>query len=99
MAGFDPRHLRAYFPSLVKVSERLAGRWRRAADAGAPIDLQGDLMRYTVDTVSGLAFGAEVNTLESDDDVIQRHLDKIFPAIFRRIMNLVQSSGLCSFGS
>ena len=43
-------------------------------------------MRYTVDTVSGLAFGAEVNTLESDDDVIQRHLDKIFPAIFRRIM-------------
>jgi|KBSMisStandDraft_5_1062788.scaffolds.fasta_scaffold29366_5 cytochrome P450 len=87
MAGFDPRHLRAYFSSLVKVSERLAGRWGRAADAGAPIDLQADLMRYTVDTVSGLAFGAEVNTLESDDDVIQRHLDKIFPAIFRRIMS------------
>ena len=86
MAGFDPRHLRAYFSSLVKVSERLAGRWGRAADAAAPIDLQADLMRYTVDTVSGLAFGAEVNTLESDDDVIQRHLDKIFPAIFRRNM-------------
>src|SRR6476646_2724134 len=56
MAGFEPRHLRAYFSSLVKVSERLAGRWGRAADAGAPIDLQADLMRYTVDTVSGLAF-------------------------------------------
>ena len=42
-------------------------------------------MRYTVDGVAGLAFGAEVNTLESDDDVIQRHLDKIFPAIFRRL--------------
>ena len=87
MAGFDPRHLRAYFPSLVKVSERLAERWGRAADSGASIDLQGDLMRYTVDTVSGLAFGADVNTLASDDDVIQRHLDKIFPAIFRRIMS------------
>jgi cytochrome P450 len=86
-AGFDPRHLRAYCPSLLKVSERLAARWGRAADAAAPIDLQGDLMRYTVDTVSGLAFGAEVNTLESDDDVIQRHLDKIFPAIFRRLMS------------
>jgi cytochrome P450 len=86
MAGFDPRHLRAYFGSLVKVSERLAGRWQRAADAGASIELQADLMRYTVDTVSGLAFGADVNTLESDDDVIQHHLDKIFPAIFRRIM-------------
>ena len=43
-------------------------------------------MRFTVDAVSGLAFGAEVNTLESDDDVIQRHLDKIFPAIFRRLL-------------
>ena len=38
-------------------------------------------MRYTVDTIAGLAFGAEVNTLESDGDVIQQHLDKIFPAL------------------
>jgi len=89
MAGFDPRHLRAYFPSLVAVSERLAGRWGRAADAGATIDLQADLMRYTVDTVAGLAFGAEVNTLESDADVIQQHLDKIFPAVFRRMFAAV----------
>jgi cytochrome P450 len=89
MAGFDPRHLRAYFPSLVAVSERLAGRWGRAADAAASIDLQADLMRYTVDTVAGLAFGAEVNTLESDDDVIQQHLDKIFPAVFRRMFAAV----------
>ena len=87
MAGFDPRHLRAYFPSLVTVSERLAGRWGRAADAGTTIDLQADLMRYTVDTVAGLAFGAEVNTLESDADVIQQHLDKIFPAVFRRMFS------------
>ena len=89
MAGFDPRRLRAYFPSLVAVSERLAGRWGRAADAGAAIDLQADLMRYTVDTVAGLAFGAEVNTLESDADVIQQHLDKIFPALFRRLFSVV----------
>ena len=47
---------RAYFGSLLKVSERLAARWGRAADAGTAIDLQGDLMRYTVDTVAGLAW-------------------------------------------
>ena len=86
MAGFDPRHLRAYFPSLRR-GQRAA---RRAAGSAPPtparaIDLQADLMRFTVDAVSGLAFGADVNTLESDDDVIQRHLDKIFPAMFRRI--------------
>ena len=85
MAGLDPRHMRAYFPSLVRVCDRLEGRWRRAAAEGRSIDLQADLMRFTVDAVSGLAFGSDVNTLESDDDVIQRHLDKIFPAIFRRM--------------
>ena len=86
MAGFDPRHLRAYFPSLVAVAGRLEGRWLRAAQAGVTIDLQADLMRFTVDAISGLAFGSEINTLESDDEVIQQHLDKIFPALFRRLL-------------
>ncbi len=85
MHGFDPAHVKNYFPSLQQVAQRLAGRWAKAARQGAPIDLQADLMRYTVDTIAGLAFGAEVNTLESDADVIQQHLDKILPAVFRRI--------------
>jgi cytochrome P450 len=42
-------------------------------------------MRYTVDAIAGLAFGAEVNTLQSDEDVIQNHLNRIFPAVFKRI--------------
>ena len=85
MHGFDPSHVRRYFPSLQGVAQRLVGRWQRAATAGTTIDLQADLMRYTVDTIAGLAFGAAVNTLETDDDVIQQHLDTIFPAITRRV--------------
>ncbi len=87
MAGFDPRHLRAYFPKLVVVAGRLDRRWRDAARAGRDIDLQPDLMRFTVDAISGLAFGADIDTLSSDDDVIQRHLDTIFPALFRRLLS------------
>ncbi len=86
MAGFDPAHVRRYF--------RPCRRWRaawprageKAAAGGSAIDLQADLMRYTVDTLAGLAFGAEVNTLESDADVIQKHLDKLFPALYRRVL-------------
>ena len=85
MAGFDPRRIKAYFPALVKVTERFQRRWRRAADAGSAIDLQSDLMRYTVDVTAGLAFGTEMNTIESDDEVIQRHLDKVLPALFKRL--------------
>ena len=87
MAGFDPGHIKTYFPALVKVTGRFAGRWRRAAAAGAGIDLQADLMRYTVDVTAGLAFGADINTLESDQDVIQQHLDKVLPALFRRLFS------------
>jgi cytochrome P450 len=87
MAAFSPAHIRRYYPALVGVGQRLAGRWARAADANAVIDLQADLMRFTVDAVAGLAFGSQVNTLESDGDVIQQHLDKIFPAFFKRLMS------------
>jgi cytochrome P450 len=89
MAGFDPAHVKSYFPALQAVAGRLVGRWQRAASQGQAIDLQADLMRYTVDTIAGLAFGAEVNTLESDGHVIQQHLDKIFPALFRRALSPV----------
>ena len=85
MAGFDPAHVKDYFPALSGVAQRLAARWLRCAKAGSAIDLQADLMRYTVDAIAGLAFGSEVKTLESDGDVIQQHLDKIFPALFKRI--------------
>ena len=89
MAGFDPTHVKAYHPALVKVAERLRRRWQRAARAGESVELQPELMRYTVDAIAGLAFGAEVNTLESDDEVIQQHLDKIFPALFKRLFTAV----------
>jgi len=44
-------------------------------------------MRFTVDAIAGLAFGTDVNTLQSDDDVIQQHLNKIFPKLFTRIIS------------
>ena len=86
MAGLDPAHIKTYFPALVRVTRRFAGRWERAAAAGRTIDLQADLMRYTVDVTAGLAFGVDINTLESDQDVIQDHLDKVFPALHRRLL-------------
>jgi len=86
MAAFDPAHVKAYFPMLLTVTRRLQQRWQKAAAVHAPIDLRADLMRYTVDGVAGLAFGTDTNTLESDDDVIQNHLDKIFPTLFERTL-------------
>ena len=89
MASFAPGQVRAYFPSLRKVLLRLQGRWQTAARSNQSINLQADLMRFTVDAIAGLAFGKDINTLESDDDIIQRHLDKVLPAVFMRVVALV----------
>ena len=89
MASFAPGQVRAYFPSLRKVLLRLQGRWQKAAHANQSINLQADLMRFTVDAIAGLAFGKDINTLESGDDIIQRHLDKVLPAVFMRVVALV----------
>lgn len=89
MAAFAPHAVKAYFPSLVKVAQRLRTRWEHAARDGTAIDLDQDLKRYTVDIIAGLAFGTDVNTIEAGEDVIQQHLDRILPAIARRTVALV----------
>lgn len=86
MSAFAPNNIKRYFPSLKAVTGRLEKRWRRAALCGAAIDLQADLMRYTVDVTAGLAFGAETNTLETEGNLIQEHLNAIFPMIGKRLL-------------
>lgn len=99
MAAFDPGHVKRYYPALLKCAERLRGRWQKAAASDATIDLQADLMRFTVDAIAGLAFGTDVNTLESDADVIQNHLDKIFPKLYSRIISAFPYWRYCKTGS
>ncbi|HRE17946.1 MAG TPA: cytochrome P450, partial [Rhodocyclaceae bacterium] len=84
MASFAPNHVKNFFPALVRVAGRLRNRWAKAAQRNEGIDLQADLMRYTVDAVSGLSFGRDINTLESDEEVIQLHLDRVFSGIAKR---------------
>jgi len=84
MPAFSAHAIKAYFPQLLRVVARLHGRWQQAAAGGRPIDLAADLKRYTVDIIAGLAFGHEVNTLETGDDVIQQHLDEVMNGVARR---------------
>jgi cytochrome P450 len=88
MAALAPHAVKAYFPSLVKVGQRLQAHWRKAAQDGAAIDLAEDLKRYSVDIIAGLAFGTDVNTINGGEDVIQRHMDVILPAVAKRSIAL-----------
>ena len=86
MFALNTAHMREFFTRLDQVAARLQRRWEGAARSGQPVDPQRDLMRFTVDVTSGLAFGHDLNTLEETGDPIQKHLDKIFPALSRRLL-------------
>lgn len=88
MAALAPHAVKAYFPSLVSVVQRLQRRWQQAARDGSVIDLAEDLKRYSVDIIAGLAFGTAVNTIDGGEDVIQRHMDIVLPAVARRSIAL-----------
>ena len=84
-AALNRAKLKDFFPTLAVTVGRLQRRWERAADASEPVDLCRDLMRFTVDVTMQLAFGVDANTLETPGPVIQRHLDKVFPVLHRRV--------------
>lgn len=83
--GLDVKHQQQYFPSICTTTKRLKNKWQKLAQQAAGFDVQKDLVRYTVDVTTSLAFGYEMNTIEMGEDVIQNHLEKVFPTIFKRI--------------
>jgi cytochrome P450 len=47
--------------------------------------MEPDLMRYTVDVTAGLAFGTDINTIESEGEIVQEHLSDIFRMLQKRL--------------
>lgn len=85
ITALNSAHLHPFYGAMHATTARLLERWNRAADTAAPVDLCADLMRYTVDITTQLAFGIDFNTIETDGPVIQHQLDKVFPMLNRRL--------------
>lgn len=85
ITALNSAHLHDFYESMRETCERLRRRWSRAADEGRAVDLCEELMRFTVDITTQLAFGIDFNTLETDGPIIQQHLDKVFPMLNKRL--------------
>ncbi|PXW22437.1 cytochrome P450 [Paraburkholderia caballeronis] len=85
MQALSIPHVKAFYPTLADITERLRRRWLRAAERGDTVEMTDDLKRYTVDVTSALAFGEDPRTLEQEHGVIQEHLERILPAVMGRI--------------
>ncbi len=83
--GLDVKHQQTFFPSILTSTERLFNKWEKAASLSGEANIQQDLFRFTVDVTTSLAFGIDMNTQEQSGSVIQDHMEKIFPTIFKRI--------------
>ena len=88
VAALSQRHVRSLYPSIRMVAERLRAHWRQAADEGRTLDLVEEFKRYTVDVTMLIVFGHDSNTVETSGDVIQRHLEIVFPTLSRRLFAL-----------
>ncbi len=83
--GLDVKHQQQFYPEIITSLERLYNKWNKEAGNNSATDVKQDLVRFTVDVTTSLAFGYQMNTLEEEGSVIQEHLEKIFPMIFKRI--------------
>jgi cytochrome P450 len=87
MQSLNASHFRGFWPTLHAITQRLLARWQAAAARGETIEMTQELVRYTVDVSSALAFGEDPNTIEQEGDQrIQQHLALLFPAVMKRVM-------------
>ncbi|HSL71477.1 MAG TPA: cytochrome P450 [Longimicrobiales bacterium] len=89
MHALSLRQLRVFYPRMRTIAMRLEARWRSKAAAGVELDFIDELKRFTVDVTTMLVFGYDVNTIEQEDDVIQRKLELVFPTLNRRLFALL----------
>ena len=85
MRALTPEVIRNFFPTLVALTERLLKRWQSAAAAERPTNVLRDLKAWTLDVTIALAMGQDINTLEHDDNPLQRDIETIFNRVARRL--------------
>jgi cytochrome P450/nitrite reductase/ring-hydroxylating ferredoxin subunit len=83
--ALNARNVKGFFPVIQDVTVRLMHRWNARLHTDFIVDIQKEMMRYTVDVTTRIAFGYDVNLLQQDDDVLQQQLENIFPMINKRI--------------
>ncbi|MES2262940.1 MAG: cytochrome P450 [Pseudomonadota bacterium] len=85
MRALTPEVVQRFFPTLSAMTERLHLRWRQAFEEARPVDVLRDLKAYTLDVTIALAMGQDLNTLEHEDNPLQRDIEFLFGRIARRI--------------
>ena len=85
ITALNTNHLHRYFQVIRTTTERLHTRLTDAAQAGITLDISQELTSYTLDTISWLAFGHDLNTLGRGEGELQGHIQRLFYMLARRL--------------
>lgn len=85
ITALNTNHLHRYFQVIRTFTERLHARLTDAARTGRVLDISQELTSYTLDTISWLAFGHDLNTLDRGDGELQGHIQRLFHMLARRL--------------
>ena len=76
------RKVKNFYPIIQEKTKLLINKWQ---NTNKEIDIQKELMKFTVDITTEIAFGYQLNTLNDQSDSLQKDLELIFPMINERI--------------
>jgi len=84
VTALNSNHLQRYFHVVRTACERLRLRLEREAAGGRSFDPGPTLTSYSLDIISALAFGQDLNTLGRGDVELQGHIERHFQMFDRR---------------
>lgn len=85
VTALNTSHLHRYFRVIRTATERLHRRLAQAAARRETLQITDELTSYTVDVISALAFGHDLNTLERGENELQRHIQRVLGMTARRL--------------
>ena len=79
------RKIKSYYPIISKTTQNLVNKWANFAENKTAINVQKEMVRYTIDITTAVAFGYQLDTINHKEDDFQKHLELIFPMVNERI--------------
>jgi cytochrome P450 len=86
VTALNSNTLQRYFHVIQTACDGLRRRLAKGAREKRSLDVDAELMRFTVDVTTTLAFGQSLNTLERGDADLQQHIQRAFDMLYRRLL-------------
>lgn len=83
--ALNAQNVKSFYPTIIEKTEVLLSKFADYATAKSKVEVQKEMMAYTVDITTKIAFGYQMNSIQNVENNFQQHLERIFPKINQRI--------------